>query len=58
MNDYIRGAFQALTWVREVVITDVKDNEKAKKVLFEIDEAINDIEHGVAIDFRWRLRSK
>ena len=57
MHDYIRGAFQALTWAREIV-GNCEKSESMQKALFALDEALRDIEHGVAVDFRWRLRSR
>lgn len=57
MHDYVRGAFQALAWVREVIIENSKEPEALKRIKKEIDSALDDIEHGVAVDFRWRLKS-
>lgn len=57
MQDYVRGAFQALTWVREVLADSHPKSEGTQKALVEVDEALRDIEHGVAVDFRWRLKS-
>lgn len=58
MHDYIRGAFQALTWVREIISENSKDPKGLERIKKEIDSALEDIEHGVAIDFRWRLKSR
>jgi hypothetical protein len=57
MHDYIRGAFQALTWIREVAENLRNDSERFDKLIKLIDEALNDIEHRIAVDFRWRIRS-
>lgn len=47
-----------MTWVREVIVENSKSSDGLKKVMEEIDGALGDIEHGVAIDFRWRLKTR
>jgi len=54
MNDYVRGALEALTWARTVV----EDQGDLKKAIEEIDEALKDINAGVAVDFRERLKQR
>jgi len=53
VHDYIRGAYQALTWVRELL----RDSENIDYVIKDIENAIDDINHGVAVDFRWRIKN-
>ncbi len=56
MHDYVRGAFEALSWIR-MLLQDLKnDPEAIEKAVKEIDNAIDDIKAGVATDFRWKLR--
>lgn len=56
MNDLARGAFEALSWV-ESLIDDCQDQPDGwKKLITEINEAINSIKRGVSIDFMDRLR--
>ena len=52
MKDYVRGAFEALSWVREILAY-----EKKEDVIREIDAALEDIRRGLAIDFRYRLKA-
>ncbi|MEM3666903.1 MAG: hypothetical protein QW222_07475 [Candidatus Bathyarchaeia archaeon] len=57
MHDYVKGAFEALSWVR-LQLLDLQHNpdQAVKETLKEIDAALEDIKRGVAGDFRWRLR--
>ena len=57
MHDYIRGAFQALVWVR-MLLSNVKDLEGLRRAVKEIDDAIEDVEQRAATNFRWRLRAR
>ena len=59
MNDYVRGAFEALNWVHSLLddIESEKDLDRVKKAVKEVDSAMDDIREGVAVDFRYRLRS-
>jgi len=59
MHDYVRGAFEALSWVR-LLLQELRDNPvcAVEETLKEIDEALEDIKTGVAGDFRWRLRAR
>ncbi len=52
MHDYVKGAFEALSWIRSIL----KERRDAQKALQLIEEALNDINDGAAIDFRERLR--
>lgn len=60
MHDYVRGAFQALTWIRELMnsLENEKEPNAFEKLIKEVDDALNDIEHGAAIDFRWRIKTR
>ena len=59
MNDYVRGAFEALNWV-EALLADIepaKDpRDQLKKAVTEVEEALADIKEGVAVDFRHKLK--
>jgi hypothetical protein len=57
MNDYTRGAFEALSWV-ESLIENLKHNPEGWKTLTkEVNDATIDIKHGIGVDFRYRLRA-
>lgn len=61
MNDYVRGAFEALNWV-EVLLASI-DPEKdpmdhLNRVIKEVTAALDDIKEGVAVDFRRRLKPR
>lgn len=59
MNDYVRGAFEALSWmhVSLVNIDPEKDPlDHLDKVIKEVEAAIDDITEGIAVDFRDRLK--
>lgn len=51
MREYVRGAFEALSWVRELLTSDLS----RKQIIEEVDAALGDIREGVATDFRYRL---
>lgn len=53
MHDYLKGAYEALSWVK----LTLKEKNDAQKVLEEVNGAINDITEGVAVDFRERLKT-
>jgi hypothetical protein len=59
VNDYLVGAFEALSWVYAMLI-DI-DPERAPldsvgRMVKEVEGALGDIRCGVAVDFRFRLR--
>lgn len=57
MNDYTRGAFEALSWV-ESLIENLKHNPEGWKTLAkEVNDATIDIKRGIGVDFRYRLRA-
>jgi len=50
------AVFEALSWLEDL-LTDLRnDPEGVKKALREVQDAIEDIKKGVAVDFRYRLR--
>ncbi len=53
MHDYLKGAYEALSWVK----LTLKEKNDTQKVLEEVNGAINDITEGVAVDFRERLKT-
>jgi len=54
MNDYVRGALEALTWARTVL----EDQGDPKRAIEEIEAALKDINAGVAVNFRERLKQR
>jgi hypothetical protein len=52
MHDYVKGAFEALSWVRQ----SLKNDKSLEQILKEIEQALEDINEGVALDFRDRLK--
>ena len=59
MHDYVKGAFEALSWV-QLLLQDLRDNpvRAVEKTLEEVDKALGDIKNGVASDFRWKLQPR
>jgi hypothetical protein len=55
MNDYVRGALEALTWARTVLEDQQGD---PKSAIEEIEGALKDINAGVAVNFRERLKQR
>ena len=58
MHDYVRGAFEALSWVQRLVQDfDSKKDPTVQLTALnkEVEAAIIDIKMGVAKDFRWKL---
>lgn len=54
MNDYCKGAIEALFWVK--VLTD--KNTPSEKIAVEVNKAISDLYNGLAVDFRERLNRR
>lgn len=52
MHDYVKGAFEALSWVKELLL----EKQDVNVVLKEIEDTLRDIESGVSMDFRRNLR--
>ncbi|MEM4206959.1 MAG: hypothetical protein QXQ43_06775 [Nitrososphaerota archaeon] len=50
MNDYCKGALEALFWVNTILSKNPDDVKR------EINEAISDLYNGIALDFRERIR--
>lgn len=53
MHDYLKGAFEALSWVKRTL----KEKNDVDAVAKDVQEALNDIAEGVAVDFREGLKS-
>ena len=51
MRDYVRGAFQALAWVR-MILANVKDIPGLEKAIAQIDEALDKVREAAAKDFK------
>ena len=59
MHDYVRGAFEALSWVQRLLLSvDPKKDplDHLDRLNKEVEAAIADIKEGVAENFRWKLR--
>ena len=57
MNDYCRGALEALAWVQRLVEdVDPQDGKSWAGFVGELQAAKEEILSGVAVDFRSRLR--
>lgn len=52
MNEYCRGALEALSWVKSMLL-----NRSPEHAIVMIDQAKDDILNGAAIDFAERLRA-
>jgi exonuclease VII small subunit len=56
MRDYAQGAFEALSWVR-VLFKRAKTRCKGcEKILEEVENTVDEIQNGAAVDFRVRIR--
>ena len=55
MRDYIEGAFEALSWVRTLIKDSKMRCRTCQRVLEEIEEAFEEMQTGVAVDFRRRI---
>jgi len=55
MRDYIEGAFEALSWVRSLIKGSKMRCRTCRRVLEEIEETLEEMQTGVAIDFRHRI---
>ena len=60
MHDYVRGVFEALSWVQRLLVNSVDPEmdplDVLNRAVAEVENAIEDIKEGVAMDFRERLR--
>ena len=52
LHDYVKGAYEALSWIR----VSLKNGKKHDDLLKEVEQALEDINEGVALDFRDRLK--
>jgi len=59
VNDYVRGAFEALSWTHVLLVNvDMKKDPACHldKMIREVEAAMDDIREGVAVNFRDRLK--
>jgi len=59
VNDYVRGAFEALSWTHVLLVNIHPKKDPLghlDKVIRELEAAIDDIREGVAVNFRDRLK--
>ena len=57
MRDYVRGAFQALAWVR-MILANVKDLAGLEKAVAQIDEALERVREAAAKDFQKDIQAE
>ena len=57
MNDYCKGAFEALSWVESLIESTENRPEALEEILKEVNAAIREIREGIAVNFKSRLRS-
>lgn len=57
MRDYVRGAYEALKWVQNLIRRHGENTNLVEILTKEVSGAIDDINEGVAIDFRDRLKT-
>jgi len=55
LRDYAEGAFEALSWIRMLIKGSSERCRTCQRVLEEIEEAIDEMQTGVAVDFRRRI---
>ena len=55
MRDYAAGAFEALSWVKTLIKHSRTRCETCQRVLEQIEDAIEQMQTGVAVDFRRRI---
>ena len=56
MRDYVRGAFQALAWVR-MILANVKDLPGLEKAIAQIDQALEKVREAAAKDFQEDIKT-
>lgn len=56
MNDYSKGALEALAWVQQLVKDLKRDPDGWARMEREIAAAKNEMLNGIGVDFRDRLR--
>ena len=57
MRDYLRGAFQALAWVR-MILANVKDLPGLEKAIAQIDQALEIVRTEAAKDFQKDIQAE
>ena len=55
LNDYGKGALEALVWFRSLM-DELRKNKDWEKLKREVDEAREELLSGIAVDFREKLR--
>lgn len=62
MHDYVKGVFEALSWVQMLLLNGIDPEMEPLDILnravAEIEKAIDDIKEGVAIDFLEHLNRR
>lgn len=54
MNDYGRGALEALAWVQSLM-EEMRKDKDWEKLRRDVDDVKEDLLRGIAVDFRFRI---
>ena len=55
MRDYPHGAFEALSWVRNLLNEADANCEDCQKILGEVERILNEIQRAAGVDFPLRF---
>jgi hypothetical protein len=55
LRDYAEGALEALSWIRMMIRGSNERCRTCQRVLEEIEDALDEMQTGVAVDFRRRI---
>ena len=61
MNDYVRGAFEALSWMHVLLVNIDREKDPEDhldRLIKEVEAAMDDIKEGIAVNFRDRLKMR
>jgi len=54
LNDYGRGALEALAWVQSLM-EEMRKDKDWEKLRRDVDDVKEDLLRGIAVDFRFRI---
>jgi len=55
MNDYAKGAVEALAWIQSLTSELEREQDRWERLGREVDKAQSELMSGIAVDFRKRL---
>ena len=58
MRDYASGAFEALSWVKELLLENKTRCQGCQRILEEVEAVLEEIRGGAADDFRWHIKRR